>query len=107
MSPGSGRAAPRVLAELLGPVEAETPYGGRSTTYLPLGPVWLRPKSASERERVVAERAHSTARRVVEAREDGRLTVGRVLRFGGGDWRIRAVEAVRFGWVELDLEAGR
>lgn len=98
---------PKILAELLEPVEAETPYGGRSTTYLPLGLVWLRPKSASERERVVADRAHSTARRTLEAREDGRLTVGRVLRFGGGDWRIRAVEAVRFGWVEIGLEAAR
>ncbi len=96
-----------VLAELLEPVEAETPYGGRSTTYLPVGPVWLRPKSVSARARVVAEREHSTARRTVEAREDGRLTVGRVLRFGGGDWRIRAAEPVRFGWVALDLEAAR
>lgn len=100
-------AAPKVLVELLEPVEAETPYGGRSTTYLPLGQVWLSPKSVSARERVVAEREHSTARRTVEAREDGRLTVGRVLRFGGGDWRIGAVETVRFGWVQIDLEAAR
>lgn len=100
-------SAPKVLAELLEPVEAETPYGGRSTTYLPLGQVWLSPKSVSTRERVVAEREHATARRTVEAREDRRLTLGRVLRFGGGDWRIRAVEAVRFGRVELELEAAR
>ncbi len=40
---------PKILAELLEPVEAETPYGGRSTTYLPLGLVWLRPKTVSER----------------------------------------------------------
>lgn len=98
---------PKILAELLEPVEAETPYGGRSTTYLPLGLVWLSPGGASERQRVVAERDLATARRTVEAREDGRLNAGRVLRFGGGDWRIRGVEAVRFGWTELSLEAAR
>lgn len=98
---------PKILAELLEPVEAETPYGGRSTTYLPLGLVWLSPKGASERQRVIAGRDLATARRAVEAREDGRLTVGRVLRFGGGDWRIRDIEPVRFGWLELGLEAAR
>ena len=42
-----------------------------------------------------------------EARADARLSVGRVLRFGGADWRIVSVEDVRPGRAKLDLERVR
>lgn len=97
----------RLLAGLFQPVEAETPYGGRSVTFQPLGSVWL---NAGTRRRV--ERGEGDQRRTVEtmqaeARADPRLAVGRTLRFGGADWTIRVIEDRRPGRVELALERMR
>ena len=97
----------RVLTGLFQPVEAETPYGGRSVTFQPLGSVWL---NAGTRRRV--ERGEGDQRRSAETmragtRADPRLAVGRVLRFGGADWTIRLIAEPRPGRVELELERTR
>lgn len=97
----------RVLAGLFQPVEAETPFGGRSVTFEAVGSAWLR---CGTRRRV--ERGEGDQRRAVEtmraeARADPRLSVGRVLRFGGADWTVRLVADPRPGRVELELERTR
>ena len=78
----------RVLAELFEGVESQTPYGGRAVSWNPLGSAWRRRPS----EAVTAE-----------TRADPRLVAGRVLRFGGSDWRIRSGETVG-GRAILNLE---
>lgn len=82
----------RVLAQLLEPVEAETPYGGRSVTYEPLGTVWLRLAGRRRRERNEAGVASVVEVATAEVRVDPRLTEGRVIRFGGADWTIGAID---------------
>lgn len=97
----------RVLAGLFQPVEAETPYGGRSVTFEAVGSAWLK---CGARRRV--ERGEGDQRRAVEtmgaeARADPRMLVGRLLRFGGADWRIAAIADARPGRTKLDLERVR
>lgn len=97
----------RTLAGLFRPVEAETPYGGRSVAFEEVGSAWL---NCGTRRRV--ERGEGDQRRTVEslnaeARADERLSVGRVLRFGGADWDLVSVEALRPGRVKLGLERVR
>ena len=82
----------RVLAELLEPVEAETPYGGRVVSYEPLGSVWLRIDGRRRRERTEAGVASEVEVAAADTRADPRLSEGRAVRFGGGDWLIAAVE---------------
>ena len=96
----------KVLAELQEGVESETPYGGRAVSWEPLGWAWL--KLGARRRR---EKSEPGGLRVVEAvtaetRSDARLTTGRVLRFGGGDWRIFSGETVG-GRAILNLERNR
>ena len=99
----------RLVAELLQPVEVETPYGGRSTTYDTLGVVWLSPGPTRRRERSEVEVTRRVEAMTVTARTDPRLVEGRILRFGGGDWAIitAQVEAGRSGRTSLVLERGR
>lgn len=99
----------RSLAELLQPVEAETPYGGRVTTYDPVGMVWLKLGARRSRERVEDEVARSVETLEAEVRTDPRLAEGQALRFGGGDWLIRRIDAdpERAGRAALMLERGR
>lgn len=99
----------RVLAELLEPVEAETPYGGRAVSYDPLGSVWLRVDRRSRRERTEAGATSGIEIAIAETRVDPRLSEGRVIRFGGGDWIITAVngEPDRPGRVTLNIERTR
>jgi len=99
-----GRRA--LLAELLEPIEAETPYGGRSLTYEPLGFVWLKPGVVRRRNRAEAGASGTEEAMTAEARVDARLTTGRLLRFGGADWRIVASETVG-GRAVLNLERTR
>jgi hypothetical protein len=112
----SGRYRPsaylsaRLLAELFQPVAAETPAGGRSVSYEPLGVVWLAPGTRRRRERAEA----GAPARILETltattRTDGRLAVGRLLRFGGADWAVRMVEpeTPRPGRATLSLERER
>ena len=79
----------KVLAELRQGVESETPYGGRAVSWEPLGWAWL--KLGARRRR---EKSEPGGARVVE---------GRVLGFGGGDWRIISGETVG-GRAILNLE---
>ena len=93
----------RVLAGLFEGVESQTPYGGRSVSWEPLGSAWLKLGPRRSRERTEAGVARVTERMTAEARADARLTVERVLRFGGADWRIRSAETVG-GQAILSLE---
>lgn len=99
----------RVLAELLEPVEAETPYGGRVVSYEPLGSVWLRIERRTRRERTEGGVSAAVDVAVAETRADPRLDEQRVVRFGGGDWVIAAVDGDpdRPGRVTLKLERTR
>ena len=96
----------KTLAELLDAVEAETPYGGRSVTYEPLGWAWLKLGSRRRRERTEGGRLQVAETVTAETRSDPRLAEGRLLRFGGADWRIRSGETVG-GRAILALERPR
>ncbi len=99
----------RTLAELLQPVESETPYGGRVVSYDSLGVVWLATGDRRRRERTEDGAVRTVEAMTAETRADPRLGEGRVLRFGGGDWAIAAIaaEAASPGRVSLSLERGR
>ena len=97
MSPG------KTLAELFEPLEGETPYGGRSVTWEPLGWAWLKLGARRRRERSEADGLRAIETVTAETRADARLTPGRMLRFGGGDWRIVSGETVG-GRAILNLE---
>lgn len=96
----------KTLAELLEAVEAETPYGGRSVSYEPLGWAWLKLGQRRRRERTEAGGLHVAETVTAETRSDARLQAERVLRFGGADWRIRSGETVG-GRAILNLERFR
>lgn len=95
-----------LLADLFEVIEAETPYGGRSVTYEPVGSAWLRLGTPRRRARTEAGRTATVETLTAESRTDARLTVGRVLRFGGGHWRIMSGEADS-GRAILNLERTR
>ena len=99
----------RVLAQLLKPVETETPYGGRAVSYEPLGSVWLRLDGRRQRERTEAGVTSAVEVTIAETRADARLIERRVIRFGGGDWIIAAVDGHpdRPGRVTLNIERTR
>jgi hypothetical protein len=82
----------RTLAELLQPVEAETPYGGRVVSYQSLGMAWLALGARRSRERTEDGVAQDLETLEAGVRTDPRLVEGRVLRFGGGDWTIRRID---------------
>ena len=96
----------KTLAELFEAVEAETPYGGRSVSYEPVGSAWLKLGARRRRERREAGGVRAVEIVTAETRADARLEVGRVLRFGGADWRIRSGETVG-GRAILNLERMR
>lgn len=95
----------RVLASLFEGVESQTPYGGRAVSWEPVGSAWLKAGPRRLRERNEPGGVRNTEIMMAEARADVRLTTGRVLRFGGADWRIRSVETVG-GQAILNLERG-
>lgn len=96
----------KTLAGLFEAVEAQTPYGGRSVSYEPVGRAWL--KLGARRRREVRDTGGVRGLEIVtaETRADPRLEVGRVLRFGGADWRIASGETVG-GRAILNLERMR
>jgi len=96
----------KVLAELLEGVESETPYGGRAVSWEPLGSAWLKLGPRRRREKTEPGGARAIETAAAETRSDARLTAGRVLRFGGGDWRIVSGETVG-GRAILNLERTR
>jgi head-tail adaptor len=99
----------RVLACLVDRVEVETPYGGRAESFEPLGSVWLRLDGRRRRERTEAGVTGATEVATAGTRSDPRLLEGRVIRFGGADWAIAAVEPDpdRRGRTTLNLERTR
>ena len=97
----------RTLAGLFQPVEAETPYGGRSVTFEAVGSAWLRCGARRRNERGEGDQRRAVEILEAEARADGRLTVGRVLRFGGANWAVVSVQDLRPGRVKLGLERSR
>ncbi|MBB4083886.1 hypothetical protein GGR12_002774 [Brevundimonas lenta] len=96
----------KLLAGLFELVEAETPYGGRSVSWEPLGSAWLKLGARRRRERQEAGGMRAVEAVTAETRADGRLTAGRVLRFGGTDWRIASGETVG-GRAIVNLERMR
>ena len=99
----------KVLARVLTAVETVTPYGGRSTTYEPAGMVWLALGARRRRTRTEAGAARAIETLSAGTRADPRLAVGQVLRFGGADWTLEALEpdAARPGRLKLELERRR
>jgi len=93
----------RVLADLFEGVESQTPYGGRAVSWQPLGVAWLKLAPRRSREKNEAGGARVMQRVAAETRADARLIAGRLLRFGGDDWRIRSAETVG-GQSILNLE---
>lgn len=96
----------KVLAELLQGVEGETPYGGRAVSWESLGSAWLKLGGRRRRERTDPGGARAVETVTAETRSDARLETGRVLRFGGSDWRIVSGETVG-GRAILNLERTR
>jgi hypothetical protein len=94
------------LAGLFEGVESETPYGGRAVSWEPLGYAWLKLGARRRRERSEAGALRATEAVTAETRADARLTPGRMLRFGGADWRIASGETVG-GRAILNLERMR
>ena len=99
----------RVLAELLERVEAETPYDGLAVSYEALGSAWLRLEGRRRRDRTEAGLTSAVELAAAETRADPRLSEGRVIRFGGADWLIAAVDGHpdRPGRVILNIERTR
>lgn len=99
----------RMLAELLEAVEAETPFGGQAVSYAALGSVWLRLGGRRRRERSEAGGLGVVEVAAAETRTDPRLIEGRLIRFGGADWRIVQVDvqADKPGRCDLQLERTR
>jgi hypothetical protein len=96
----------KVLAGLFEGVESETPYGGRSVSWEPVGSAWLKLGARRRRERREAGGTRAVETVTAETRSDARLTAGRMLEFGGGDWRIVSGETVG-GRAILNLERMR
>lgn len=99
----------RVLGELFEVLEAETPFGGQAVSFEARGSVWLRVEGRRRRERAEAGGLGVVEVATAEARTDPRLVEGRLIRFGGADWKIAQVdvEADRPGRSELQLERVR
>ena len=93
----------RVLAGLFEGLETQTPYGGRAVSWEPLGSAWLKLGVRRRREKGEASGVRVSEIVTAETRADARLIAGRVLRFGGADWRIRSGETVG-GRAILNLE---
>ena len=96
----------KILAGLFEAVETRTPYGGVAVSYEPVGSAWLKLGARRRRERSEPGGLRAVEVVTAETRSDPRLIAGRVLRFGGADWRIQATETVG-GRAILMLERSR
>ena len=99
----------RLLGNLLQPVEAETPYGGRVVSYEPVGSLWLSLGARRRRERTEGGVTRGVETLSATVRADPRLEEGLVVRFGGADWAVVGIEAdpKAAGRVRLNLEWAR
>lgn len=93
----------KVLAALFESIENETPYGGRSVFWEPLGSAWLKLGARRRREKIEPGGVRAVEAVTAETRSDARLATGRMLRFAGGDWRIVSGQTVG-GRAILNLE---
>lgn len=84
----------KILASVFEAIEAHTPYGGVAVSYEPVGSAWLKLGARRRRERSEPGGVRVVEVVTAETRSDPRLIAGRVLRFGGADWRIQATETV-------------
>lgn len=96
----------KILASVFDAIEAHTPYGGVAVSYEPVGSAWLKLGARRRRERSEPGGVRVVEVVTAETRSDPRLIVGRMLRFGGADWRIHATETVG-GRAILMLEHSR
>ena len=96
----------KILASVFEAIEAQTPYGGVSVSYEPVGSAWLKLGARRWRERSEPGGVRVVEVVTAETRSDPRLIAGRVLRFGGADWRIQTTETVG-GQAILMLERSR
>lgn len=96
----------KVLAGLFEGLESATPYGGRAVSWEPLGHAWLKLGARRRRERTDEGGLRAIEIVTAETRADPRLEAGRMLRFGGADWRIASGETVG-GRAILNLERMR
>ena len=76
-------------------------------TFEAVGSAWLKCGARRRTERGEGDQRRAVETMGAETRADPRLAVGRVLRFGGADWRIVASQDVRPGRARLDLERVR
>ena len=99
----------KVVASLVRPVEAETPYGGRVVSYEPVGSLWLSLGARRRRERTEGGAARGVETLSATVRADPRLAEGLIARFGGADWSLVGIEAdpKAAGRVRLNLERAR
>lgn len=93
----------RVLAGLFEGIESQTPYGGRAVSWESVGSAWLKLGRRRLREKSEPGGSRILETLTAESRADAGLASGRVLRFGGADWRIRSTETVG-GQAILNLE---
>ena len=96
----------KILASVFEAIETRTPYGGVSVSYEPVGSAWLKLGARRRRERSEPGGVRVVELVTAETRSDPRLIAGRVLRFGGADWRIQTTETVG-GRAILMLERSR
>jgi len=96
----------KALAGVFDVAEVETPYGGAAVSYEALGYAWLKLGARRRRERTGAGGTRAVETVTAETRADTRLAEGRVLRFGGADWRIVSGDCVG-GRAILGLERVR
>ena len=99
----------KVVASLVRPVEAETPYGGRVVSYELVGSLWLELGARRRRERTEGGVTRGVETLSATVRSDPRLAEGLVVRFGGADWGVLGLEAdpKAAGRVRLNLERAR
>src|SRR5690606_31430297 len=99
----------KVVASLVRPVEAQTPYGGRVVSYEPVGSLWLSLGARRRRERTDAGVTRGGGARSAAVRAGPGVEEGLVVRFGGADWGGVGVEAdpKAAGRVRLSLERAR
>ena len=99
----------KVVASLVRPVTAQTPYGGQVVSYEPVGSLWLALGARRRRERTEAGVTRAVETLSATVRADPRLEEGLVARFGGADWAVVWIEAdpKAAGRVRLNLERMR
>jgi hypothetical protein len=97
----------RRLAQVSAPVESETPFGGRTTVWETVGPVWLalKPPRFSERNGE-GQRPRQVEQREAEARFDPLVERGQRVSIDGADYAVLhvAADAPMLGRMILTLE---